>query len=334
MIQSSLTFQGEHEAWRQRVNKEAGAKGKFFKTVEMSPGNFTNTGFTNSSIAATTLKPYHRSNIDRKLIKKGNYYMIDSTYMVASNPNTMRDLGPCRNAEYYYTVDGDDDLSGYQNTMQSFGSNQTPQQLRQQYIKSKGNKSIQNIIDYKNKDVYRFGGHTQMGDISHNSDAQRKMSEYERDYYKTTNNWAQSQDGGKQTITRDPHVKVNDYSKNFSQAIFNPGMVHSSSRRSYVSKTPAQNKRKKLGISRRRSIGVTPSQIPPQNMKTYNPQRTNAVVRKPDNYKRHTKPQSASRSFRSARTLSKMLTREKRQRQKLEKEAQDVKETLSNFYKS
>ena len=27
--------------------------------------------------------------------------MIDSTYTVPSNPNTMRDTGPSRNAEYY-----------------------------------------------------------------------------------------------------------------------------------------------------------------------------------------------------------------------------------------
>jgi hypothetical protein len=28
------------------------------------------------------------------------YYMVDSTYTVASNPNTMRDSGPTRNSIY------------------------------------------------------------------------------------------------------------------------------------------------------------------------------------------------------------------------------------------
>ncbi len=33
-------------------------------------------------------------------IKHSPYYMLDSTYTVPSNPNTMRDTGPTRNAEY------------------------------------------------------------------------------------------------------------------------------------------------------------------------------------------------------------------------------------------
>ena len=32
--------------------------------------------------------------------RKRPFFMIDSTYMVPSNPNTMRDLGPSRNCEY------------------------------------------------------------------------------------------------------------------------------------------------------------------------------------------------------------------------------------------
>lgn len=33
-------------------------------------------------------------------LKHSPYYMLDSTYTVASNPNTMRDTGMFRNAEY------------------------------------------------------------------------------------------------------------------------------------------------------------------------------------------------------------------------------------------
>ena len=249
MIQSSLTFQGEHEAWRQRVNKEIGNTEKFYKTVEMNSNAFANTGFTTSSMAATTVKPYHRSNGNQNMLKKGNYYMIDSSYVVASNPNTMRDLGPCRNAEYYFKIEGDDDdLSGYKNTMQSFQSIQNPQDQRKQFIKGKGNKSIQNIIDYKNRDVYRFGGKTRIGSAHHHRDAQRNMSEYEQNFYQTNNKWTQSTDLRSNTIVKDKHVQVNDYSKNVSQAIFNPGMIHSSSKRSFLSKTPAHDKRRKLGV--------------------------------------------------------------------------------------
>jgi hypothetical protein len=34
------------------------------------------------------------------VVKKRPFYMLDSTYTVASNPNTMRDTGPLRNAQY------------------------------------------------------------------------------------------------------------------------------------------------------------------------------------------------------------------------------------------
>ena len=102
MLQSSLTFTGEHDAWKQRVNKEAGNTEKFFSSVDMGGTQFSSTGFTNGSMGSTVIHPYHRSNLDQKLLKKGNFYMIDSTYLVASNPNSMRDQGPCRNAEYYF----------------------------------------------------------------------------------------------------------------------------------------------------------------------------------------------------------------------------------------
>jgi len=39
--------------------------------------------------------------------KKSPYYLIDSTYTVASDPNTMRDTGATRNALYYIRDDVD-----------------------------------------------------------------------------------------------------------------------------------------------------------------------------------------------------------------------------------
>lgn len=40
-------------------------------------------------------------------LKHTPYYMLDSTYTVPSNPNTMRDTGPTRNAEYIIRDDID-----------------------------------------------------------------------------------------------------------------------------------------------------------------------------------------------------------------------------------
>lgn len=232
MLQSSLTFQGEHDAWRQRVNKEVGASSKFFQTGEMnSTRGFGSTGFSNVSTGSTTIHPYHRSNLDRKVLKRGNFYMLDSTYLVASNPNTMRDQGPCRNAEYYFAPSSDlDDLSGYRNTMQSNSSWHTPDQMRKQYIKTKGNKDIQEIIDYKNKGVYSYGGRSNIGSGFQHKNAYDALAGYNPDFSQTFNKWTRSMDGSSQIIEREYNQKVNDYTKNISQSIFSPGLVDPNAR--------------------------------------------------------------------------------------------------------
>ena len=168
MLQSSLTFQNEHDAWIQRVNKEAGNSQKFVDTADMASNVFESTGFTNTTAAGATIHPYHRSNLDRKLLKKGNFYMLDSTYLVASDPNSMRDQGPCRNAEYHFrpsTAGGNS--AGFSTTGFTTMGYQNPQNARKQFIKSKGNKQVQDIIDHKNKSVYGFGGKTRIGGRFH-----------------------------------------------------------------------------------------------------------------------------------------------------------------------
>jgi hypothetical protein len=42
-----------------------------------------------------------RDNSSPQQLKKRGFYMVDSSYTVPSNPNTMRDGGPCRNAVYH-----------------------------------------------------------------------------------------------------------------------------------------------------------------------------------------------------------------------------------------
>ena len=46
------------------------------------------------------VRPYLRDNSSPLQKKKRPYYMVDSSYTVASNPNTMRNFGPLRNAVY------------------------------------------------------------------------------------------------------------------------------------------------------------------------------------------------------------------------------------------
>ena len=46
------------------------------------------------------IRPYIRDNHIVRESYERPYYMIDSTYTVASDPNSMRDTGPTRNARY------------------------------------------------------------------------------------------------------------------------------------------------------------------------------------------------------------------------------------------
>ena len=45
-----------------------------------------------------------RVNQTKLNIKRDSGYMIDSTYLNACDPNSMRDQGPCRNAQYVMRI--------------------------------------------------------------------------------------------------------------------------------------------------------------------------------------------------------------------------------------
>ncbi len=51
---------------------------------------------SNYAVART----YMRDGQAPEVVKRRPFYMLDSTYTVASNPNTMRDTGQLRNAQY------------------------------------------------------------------------------------------------------------------------------------------------------------------------------------------------------------------------------------------
>ena len=55
----------------------------------------------------SALRSFTRDNSSPQQIKQRGYYMIDSSYTVPSDPNSMRDNGPLRNAEYYIADQAD-----------------------------------------------------------------------------------------------------------------------------------------------------------------------------------------------------------------------------------
>ncbi len=71
-------------------------------------------------------------------LKKSPYYMLDSSYTVASNPNTMRDTGVFRNAEYRVRDDLDSVLE--KRTTAS-------RQSAKSYVSTNNAKSIINELD-------------------------------------------------------------------------------------------------------------------------------------------------------------------------------------------
>ena len=47
-----------------------------------------------------SLRSYVRDNQNLRYSKSRPFFMVDSTYLIACNPNSMRDAGPARNAKY------------------------------------------------------------------------------------------------------------------------------------------------------------------------------------------------------------------------------------------
>ena len=89
----------DHLAWTQRVDKEKKTTENFHDIAARNLGSFNTPKATNCM-----LRPYVKENRDLNTKKDSRYFMIDSSYLIPSDPNTMRDGGPARNSEYYFTV--------------------------------------------------------------------------------------------------------------------------------------------------------------------------------------------------------------------------------------
>lgn len=207
--------------------------------------------------------------------------MIDSTYMVASNPNTMRDQGQCRNAEYHFVPKTDQYGSSMANTFNA-------------------NKSVQSQVGktfMKNKDGYSFGGKTKFGNMYHHTSAYTGFVDPAGASCASNKRFSKSIDEGTASIyNREYNQKVNDYTKNISQEIFSPGLTKPVN-------TDYKNSKKLAG--QRRSICYdSHGQI---KYKKYDPLRPNAFQMNKDANKVH----SPSRTVKSAKSLSKKIQKEK-----------------------
>lgn len=91
----------DQNIWIERIKKEEALRQKF------AIASALNAKVSNSCNNYAVVRKYIK---DPRLLfeaKKSPYYLIDSTYTVASDPNTMRDTGATRNAVYYIRDDVD-----------------------------------------------------------------------------------------------------------------------------------------------------------------------------------------------------------------------------------
>lgn len=59
-----------------------------------------NANSTNLCNHYAVVRPMVRDNSSPQQLKKRGFYMVDSSYTIPCNPNSMRDSGPLRNAQY------------------------------------------------------------------------------------------------------------------------------------------------------------------------------------------------------------------------------------------
>jgi hypothetical protein len=230
MLQSSLTYVNEQDAWKQRVRRELGNTQKFYQSMasnwqEGSPG------MSMRSAGASNMRPYIKTNSDNNQARKQHQHMMPincSSYLIASNPNSMRDMGMCRNAVYQVGEPGAGDveldstyLAGQEFLASSANFNPTGE--RWGYVKAhQGDRRVQGVIEYPNQDIYAFGGKTKITSA---------MDEASIDLDQTATHGLQYFDSVRpetaapKQVDKEYHEHVNDYTKNISQGIFSPGLV-------------------------------------------------------------------------------------------------------------
>lgn len=141
--------------------------------------------------------PFVRINLERQQIKALKGYMSDGTAINASDPSSMKDQGITRNAMYHV------DICDYD--------------VRHSTSSSSLYKAFLTRDNAKNHGQYSFGGRSQMRSVLpkhklHNEFLESTASSVPKeDYF---------------VYRKDQLQRVSDYTKNISQSIFSPGLLH------------------------------------------------------------------------------------------------------------
>ena len=182
--------------------------------------------------ASNFIMPFVRHNRDYKDHKNLNVYVNDSTHINPSDPNSMRDQGQARNAPYnidslaYHTMhnraDSEMGKTTYAQSWKGFPAS-TDERGSTAYVSG----NVKNR-DVTNLSFYRFGGRTPISKHVNSIDGLPKLNStfnliLSNKVNKRLAEYNESKKPVVNIINKDPLVQVQDYTKNVSQQIFNPG---------------------------------------------------------------------------------------------------------------
>jgi hypothetical protein len=192
----------------------------------------TYSGSLGRTTSSQYIMPFVRHNRDYRDHKNLQVYVNDSTHINPSDPNSMRDQGQARNAPYnieslaYHTTQNragsEMGKSSYSQSWKGFPAS-TDERGSTAYVS--GNIKNRDVL---NQSFYRFGGRTPITKHVNSIDGLPKLNStfgliLSNKVNKRLSDYNESKQAKVNMIPNNPLVQVQDYTKNVSQQIFNPG---------------------------------------------------------------------------------------------------------------
>ena len=170
-----------------------------------------NTENSNLCNSYSVVRPMVRDNSSPQQMRKRGFYMVDSTYTVPCNPNSMRDAGPLRNAEYIIIDPIEEEIM--RKSQQSFRQTGAFSQIS---VNPRQMAKMRQTMDSRCthlRPLSSFGGNPANLNGTNNSNFFSQISGGSR--YAAEPN----------IIPKVTVVRVADYTKNISSSIFSPNIT-------------------------------------------------------------------------------------------------------------
>eukprot|EP00347_Sterkiella_histriomuscorum_P021031 403335527 len=233
----------DQQIWRERVQKERGAQQKFDVV------NIVNAETSNLCNSYGVLRPMVRDNSSPQQLKKRGFYMVDSSYTIPCNPNSMRDSGPLRNAEYI--LHDPQEHEYLRRSQQNFRN--TAHSISQMTVHPKQYERMrdtQNSRCNHTRPISSYGGNPANMNGTHSTGFFSTFSRSSQKYYEPN------------IVDKVEVVRVNDYTKNISSSIFTPSLrtvVNQQQNQNHYHKRP-NNDRNHQAVVGDRQFNFTSSQ--------------------------------------------------------------------------